>query len=311
MVILVGGGISTFALYVSSGSTLMFTMGKYITCFCILLLGYIYFDYDQVRTHFGKRMRQRYAILYTLAAGSFAFSVSLTDMPLTQAWNLTFSGSCIITMIELFVTSTPQFKALPKAASRFAPWIWRLFMTVQPAALGACFAFEEFNELLTVRQTVPTKGFLMGSVIAGLACTSWLIFESQNTMLHHMHEYVQISVHFLFLISVCMPCSVLGGMFDDDLYRLIGVFGRDLMVLIFLMGAILAGGVILAMIEGLNVSIQRVFMPWLEKRQMAAEGTLRIDTLEPPEDPLRPRSKSLWQPSKPLPAGVSASKIIS
>ena len=42
-----------------------------------------------------------------------------------------------------------------------------------------------------------------------------------------------------------MPCSVLGGMFDDDLYRLIGVFGRDLVVLIFLMGAILAGGVIL------------------------------------------------------------------
>ena len=69
----------------------------------------------------------------------------------------------------------------------------------------------------------------------------------------------------------------------------------------------LAGGVILAMIEGLNVSIQRVFMPWLEKRQMAAEGTLRIDTLEPPEDPLRPRSKSLWQPSKPLPAGMGTS----
>lgn len=69
----------------------------------------------------------------------------------------------------------------------------------------------------------------------------------------------------------------------------------------------LAGGVILAMIEGLNISIQRVLMPWLEKRQMEAEGTIKIDTLEPPNDPLRPRSKSLWQPSKPLPAGMGGS----
>ena len=240
--ILIFGGGTALSLYVVLQTVIMLTLFKYILSFTILLLVYVYFDYDQVRVYFEKKMRMTYAILYLLAAGSFSFSVSLSGLPLTRAWNLTLSGSCIITMLEVYITSTPQFKSLPRNASRFAPWIWRVFMTVQPSLLASCYAFEEFNYFLTLQNQIPTKGFLLGSVIAGISCTSWLIFESSNVMLHHMHRFVQVFVHFLFLISVCLPCATLGGMFDDDLYRIVGVFGRDLMVLIFLMGAVLAGG---------------------------------------------------------------------
>ena len=48
------------------------------------------------------------------------------------------------------------------------------------------------------------------------------------------------------------------------------------------------GGVILGMIEGLNMAITRVLLPSLEKQQ--ADAGLPIDLLEPPRDPLRSRS---------------------
>lgn len=56
----------------------------------------------------------------------------------------------------------------------------------------------------------------------------------------------------------------------------------------------LAGGVILAAIEGLNVLLMRVLMPRMEKA--AQEQGMPIDRLEPPADPFRPRQKRqpLW-----------------
>lgn len=59
-----------------------------------------------------------------------------------------------------------------------------------------------------------------------------------------------------------------------------------------------AGGVILAAIEGLNLLLMRVLMPSIEKQQM--EAGIPIDTLEPPNDPLRPRSKFSAKKQKPL-----------
>lgn len=53
----------------------------------------------------------------------------------------------------------------------------------------------------------------------------------------------------------------------------------------------LAGGVILAAIEGLNIGVQRVIMPMFEKQQQeaaeAAGMTVKVDLLDPPVDPLR------------------------
>lgn len=60
----------------------------------------------------------------------------------------------------------------------------------------------------------------------------------------------------------------------------------------------LAGGVILAAIEGLNLLLMRVLMPKMEKQQL--EAGIPIDTLEPPNDPLRPRSKLSFKKQKPL-----------
>jgi len=60
----------------------------------------------------------------------------------------------------------------------------------------------------------------------------------------------------------------------------------------------LAGGVILAMIEGLNIGIQRVVMPYFERKQQEEEGMIKVDLLDPPNDPMRPRSKSIWQPTE-------------
>lgn len=60
----------------------------------------------------------------------------------------------------------------------------------------------------------------------------------------------------------------------------------------------MAGGAILAAIEGLNVVLMRVLMPLLEKQQ--AEAGVEIDRLIPPVDPSRPRvprtqRKQLWE----------------
>lgn len=60
----------------------------------------------------------------------------------------------------------------------------------------------------------------------------------------------------------------------------------------------LAGGVILAAIEGLNILVARIVMPRLEKQ--AQEAGMQIDRLEPPNDPNRPRTgkrQPLWQQS--------------
>jgi hypothetical protein len=60
----------------------------------------------------------------------------------------------------------------------------------------------------------------------------------------------------------------------------------------------LAGGVILAAIEGLNILIMRVLMPKIEKQGQEASGMAApVDPLLPPNDPSRPRSKI---PKKPL-----------
>lgn len=53
------------------------------------------------------------------------------------------------------------------------------------------------------------------------------------------------------------------------------------------------GGVLMAAIEGLNIVIQRVLMPYMEKKQNEAAGTIHVDLLDPPIDPLRP---SLYTP---------------
>lgn len=59
----------------------------------------------------------------------------------------------------------------------------------------------------------------------------------------------------------------------------------------------LAGGAILAAIEGLNIVLMRVLMPLLEKQQ--AEAGVEIDRLIPPADPMRPRVRRAV-PTKPL-----------
>lgn len=50
------------------------------------------------------------------------------------------------------------------------------------------------------------------------------------------------------------------------------------------------GGVILAAIEGLNVVVSRVLMPWIEKRSQDPAMISSVDRLDPPVDPLRRRS---------------------
>ncbi len=60
----------------------------------------------------------------------------------------------------------------------------------------------------------------------------------------------------------------------------------------------MAGGAILAAIEGLNVVLMRVLMPLMEKQQV--EAGVEIDRLIPPVDPSRPRvprtqRKQLWE----------------
>jgi hypothetical protein len=69
----------------------------------------------------------------------------------------------------------------------------------------------------------------------------------------------------------------------------------------------LAGGVILAAIEGLSVVMSRVLMPMLEKQQQAAD--MPVDLLDPPVDPLRPYVKStpLWTPMKEMQQSISYS----
>lgn len=55
----------------------------------------------------------------------------------------------------------------------------------------------------------------------------------------------------------------------------------------------LVGGVLLAAIEGLNIAVTRVLMPMLEKRG----SDQPVDKLEPPNDPLRPRSRVIYETS--------------
>ena len=50
------------------------------------------------------------------------------------------------------------------------------------------------------------------------------------------------------------------------------------------------GGIILAAIEGLNVMVSRVLMPYMEKKSQEGGGMVVVDRLEPPVDPLRRRS---------------------
>lgn len=57
-----------------------------------------------------------------------------------------------------------------------------------------------------------------------------------------------------------------------------------------------AGGVILAAIEGLNIAVQRIIMPMFEKQQqeqamLEGGGQVNVDLLEPPVDPLHRRHK--------------------
>lgn len=59
----------------------------------------------------------------------------------------------------------------------------------------------------------------------------------------------------------------------------------------------IAGGVILACIEGLNIAITRVLMPRIEKQQL--EAGIPLDMLEPPHDPRRltPGTGLVWEKS--------------
>ena len=70
----------------------------------------------------------------------------------------------------------------------------------------------------------------------------------------------------------------------------------------------LAGGVILAAIEGLNVFVSRVVFPYLEKQQ--EQVGMPVDLLEPPMDPLRPYVKRapLFKPSVD-PDGTNSSAV--
>jgi hypothetical protein len=59
----------------------------------------------------------------------------------------------------------------------------------------------------------------------------------------------------------------------------------------------LAGGVILAAIEGFNIALSRVIFPYMENQQL--QQGIKIDLLEPPTDPLRASyaRTPLYQPS--------------
>lgn len=60
----------------------------------------------------------------------------------------------------------------------------------------------------------------------------------------------------------------------------------------------IAGGAILAAIEGLNILIMRVLMPSIEQQQ--AQQGIEVDKLLPPSDPSRPRAVRNNSPRKPL-----------
>ena len=60
-----------------------------------------------------------------------------------------------------------------------------------------------------------------------------------------------------------------------------------------------AGRAILAAIEGVSIAVNRMLMPYIQKKQM--ESGMEIDTLEPPLNPLNPYRKrkgvtEIWQP---------------
>ena len=58
------------------------------------------------------------------------------------------------------------------------------------------------------------------------------------------------------------------------------------------------GGVVLAAIEGLNIFVARTLMPWYQKRQLESEGAIKIDKLEPPNDPMRVTYTPRWTPGQ-------------
>jgi len=67
----------------------------------------------------------------------------------------------------------------------------------------------------------------------------------------------------------------------------------------------LVGGVILAAIEGLNLVVMRVVMPYFEKQQ-----TVEVDTLMPPVDPLKPRNPIKRKPLFDRNADPSSSPLL-
>lgn len=54
-----------------------------------------------------------------------------------------------------------------------------------------------------------------------------------------------------------------------------------------------SGGVILAAMEGVGIAFQRVVVPFAEKRFSNAPNSIQIDNLDPPVDPMKPRSYRL------------------
>mmetsp|Transcript_9852 Transcript_9852/g.8800 ORF Transcript_9852/g.8800 Transcript_9852/m.8800 type:complete len:215 (-) Transcript_9852:5251-5895(-) len=76
------------------------------------------------------------------------------------------------------------------------------------------------------------------------------------------------------------------------------------------------GGVILAGIEGLSIGLNRVVIPYFERVQLEKAGLKKIDLLDPPVDPFRPRKyrpqnviSSTYQPSPLYQPEVSNSSI--
>ena len=75
----------------------------------------------------------------------------------------------------------------------------------------------------------------------------------------------------------------------------------------------LAGGVILAAIEGLNIAVQRIIMPMFEKQQqdqaMLEGGQVNIDLLDPPVDPLHRRHRISGAGANSILDGLKATPI--
>jgi hypothetical protein len=64
------------------------------------------------------------------------------------------------------------------------------------------------------------------------------------------------------------------------------------------------GSVILALIEGISIGVQRVLLPMYEKQ--AVQQGMVIDMLDPPVDPLMRHRRSPSDTHNPLPSGLGA-----